>query len=147
MLFGFATPLSPWRKKTCEFFSLSYLLNQGIPIILLTAVKFCVFNKGGLQREVSLNDRPKKETTMHSRLTLSTAVLVILLASTAIAQTFRGGISGNVTDSTGAAIPGAIVEIVNEGTGLTRSQPTTSNGDCTYADLPAGLYPAQVTTP
>ncbi len=60
MLFGFATPLSPWRKKTYEFFSLSYLLNQGIPIILLTAVKFCVFNKGGLQREVSLNDRPKK---------------------------------------------------------------------------------------
>ena len=84
---------------------------------------------------------------MRSRLSLSISVLVILLASTAIAQTFRGGIPGNVTDSTGAAIPGATVEIVNEGTGLTRSQPTTSNGDFTFSDLPVGLYTVTVSNP
>src|SRR5437667_2849437 len=84
---------------------------------------------------------------MRSRLSLSISVLVILLASTAIAQTFRGGISGSVSDPTGAAIPGAIVEIVSEGTGLTRSQPTTSNGDFTFSDLPLGLYTVTVTNP
>src|SRR5947199_2175375 len=84
---------------------------------------------------------------MRSRLSLSISVLVFLLASTAIAQTFRGGISGNVTDPTGAAIPGATVEIVNEGTGLTRGQPTTSNGDFTFSDLPVGLYTVTVTNP
>src|SRR5437667_10306265 len=84
---------------------------------------------------------------MRSRLSLSISVLVILLASTAIAQTFRGGISGSVSDSTGGALPGAIVEIVNEGTGLTRSQPTTSNGDFTFSDLPVGLYTVTVNNP
>src|SRR5438093_7531615 len=35
-----------WGSSSeCAFFSLGYLLNQGIPIILLTAAKFCVFNK------------------------------------------------------------------------------------------------------
>ncbi len=77
---------------------------------------------------------------MRSRLILTASVIVVLLASTALAQTFRGGISGSVTDPSGAAVPGAAVQIVNEGTGLTRSQETTNTGDFTFSDLPVGLY-------
>src|SRR5437867_7843337 len=84
---------------------------------------------------------------MRSRLSLSISVLVILLASTAIAQTFRGGISGSVSDPTGAAIPGATVEIVSEGTGLTRRAPTPSNGDLAFSYLPVRLYTDAVTYP
>jgi flagellar basal body-associated protein FliL len=36
-------------------------------------------------------------------------VLVSILAGNAIAQTFRGSIKGTITDTTGAAVPGAQV--------------------------------------
>src|SRR5207244_5345166 len=36
---------------------------------------------------------------------------------------------------------------IYEGTGLTRSQPTTSNGDFTFSDLPVGLYTVTVSNP
>src|SRR6266536_3454993 len=60
------------------------------------------------------------------------------------AQTFRGSIAGGVADSTGAAIPGASISIVNAGTGLTRSLVTTGSGDFTFPDLPPGKYDVTV---
>ena len=42
---------------------------------------------------------------------LTAALLSISLAATA--QTFRGGVAGNVADPSGAAISGATVKIVN----------------------------------
>src|SRR2546425_839871 len=74
-----------------------------------------------------------------SRLVLA-SFIVFFWASTTSAQTFRGGISGSITDPSGAAVPGAIVQLVNEGTGLTRSQETTNTGDFTFSDLPVGFY-------
>src|SRR3989441_2733895 len=74
-----------------------------------------------------------------SRLVLA-SFIVFFWASTTSAQTFRGGISGSVTDPSGAAVPGATVQLVNEGTALTRSQETTNTGDFTFSDLPVGFY-------
>jgi len=48
----------------------------------------------------------------------------------AYAQTVTGSVTGTVTDTTGAIIPGAKVEAVNVATGVTNS--TTSNGTGTY---------------
>ncbi|MHB8736717.1 MAG: carboxypeptidase-like regulatory domain-containing protein, partial [Terriglobales bacterium] len=59
-------------------------------------------------------------------------LLVVLLACTGLmmAQTVQGVITGTVTDTTGAVIPGATVTITNEGTNV--SQTATSGGAGEY---------------
>ncbi len=73
-------------------------------------------------------------------------VLVVLLSLAAglSAQTFRGGIQGVVTDSSGAAVSGAEVTVTNEGTGLSRSAQTTDLGDYAFTELPIGSYSVSV---
>src|SRR5437868_1696530 len=44
--------------------------------------------------------------------------LIVAFAATASAQTFRGGISGRVIDSTGAVLPGVTLTATNTGTGI-----------------------------
>jgi carboxypeptidase family protein len=76
---------------------------------------------------------------MCSKLALSSIIMVFLISG-ASAQTFRGGLTGSVADQKGSVIDAANVQIVNLGTGLTRSQATTSTGDFTFSDLPVGFY-------
>jgi Carboxypeptidase regulatory-like domain len=69
------------------------------------------------------------------------SVLVFLaIASAAVAQTFRGGINGIVTDQTGAILPGADVKATNDATGLSYSTTSSTAGAFTFADLPLGDY-------
>ena len=56
------------------------------------------------------------------------------------AQTFRGGISGIVTDQSGAIVAGAQVKANNEETGLNYTTTSSSAGEFTFADLPPGSY-------
>ena len=56
------------------------------------------------------------------------------------AQTFRGGIAGTVTDSSGAVVPHAKLTIVGTDTGFTRSSQSTNSGDFAFQDLPLGRY-------
>ena len=53
-------------------------------------------------------------------------LFVLLLANAARAQTFRGGINGSVTDSSGAAIPNAAVQAVDNATGVMHSTLSSS---------------------
>ncbi len=71
---------------------------------------------------------------------IAAVVIVLGIASTAAAQTFRGGISGIVTDQTGAILPGADVKATNEATGLSYSTTSSSSGAFTFADLPLGDF-------
>src|SRR5260370_21993497 len=80
---------------------------------------------------------------MNSRLFLAYG-LAVLRSSSAFTQTFRGGISGNVTDATGAAIAGAEVQAVNTATQLRRDTNTTGTGEFTFPDLPLGSYQVTV---
>ena len=68
--------------------------------------------------------------------------LAVLLAAPygAFSQTFRGGIQGTITDSTGAAIPGAQVKVFSPGTGLTRTLSTNDLGGYVASELPLGTY-------
>ena len=59
-------------------------------------------------------------------------------------QTFRGTILGVVTDSSGAAVPGATVTIKNVDTGLTRTVTTTDDGSYSAPELPIGNYSVTV---
>ena len=71
--------------------------------------------------------------------------LVYLFASLAFGQTFRGGISGTVTDASGAVIPNAAVKLTSPDTGLTRDTTSSSAGDFVFQDLPLGKYDITVT--
>ena len=56
------------------------------------------------------------------------ALLVFVFTSAAVAQTFRGSIQGTVTDSSGAAVPGAQVKVFSPDTGLSRTMTTNDVG-------------------
>src|ERR1039458_8532278 len=74
----------------------------------------------------------------------SSAVLYLffafILACTSSAQTFRGSIQGTITDSSGAAIPGAQVKVFSPGTGLNRTVSTNDLGGYVASELPLGTY-------
>lgn len=78
-----------------------------------------------------------------SFLCLLATVFAISLGSVS-AQTF-GNISGHVTDSTSAVIPGATVTLTNVGTTGVRTTVTTDSGDYTFTAVPVGVYNVQAT--
>jgi hypothetical protein len=63
-----------------------------------------------------------------------------VLSATLAAQAVTGTILGTVTDTSGAAVPGATVTLTNTGTGLTRSAVTDAAGEYTLPSLPTGKY-------
>ncbi len=68
-------------------------------------------------------------------------LMALLLSVTcATAQNFRGGINGTVTDQAGGSLPGATVQITDDGTGVTHSMVTTGAGEFNFPDLPLGFY-------
>jgi carboxypeptidase family protein len=56
------------------------------------------------------------------------------------AQAVTGTILGNITDTSGAVMPGVTVTLTNSGTGLQRVVVTDSNGEYTAPSLPTGRY-------
>src|SRR5438046_9746532 len=54
---------------------------------------------------------------------------------------------GTVTDSAGAVVPGASVQVKNIATGRAQEVPTDEQGRYTIADLPIGEYEAQASLP
>jgi hypothetical protein len=67
-------------------------------------------------------------------------VAMVLGATSAGAQTFRGSILGTVTDASGASIAGATVTAHNVDTGVDRITSTTSDGGYLLPELPVGTY-------
>jgi hypothetical protein len=63
-----------------------------------------------------------------------------LFAALLPAQTFRGNITGIVTDATGSAIPEAAIKLESPATGLTRSATTNGQGEYSFPDLAVGQY-------
>src|SRR5882757_3391507 len=76
--------------------------------------------------------------------TLVVFSLAIFAGVSTFAQTFRGTILGSVTDSSGAAVPGATVTIKNVGTGLVRTVTTSDDGSYSAPELPIGNYSVSV---
>jgi hypothetical protein len=61
------------------------------------------------------------------------------------AQTYYGTIVGNVTDATGASVPGAKVTIRNTGTNNTYTATTSGHGSYSVPQLAVGTYEVHVT--
>ncbi|MBM3787818.1 MAG: carboxypeptidase regulatory-like domain-containing protein [Acidobacteria bacterium] len=64
----------------------------------------------------------------------------MLLASSAFAQSSTATLQGLLTDSSGAAVPGAAVTITNKGTNTSRSFTTSNTGLYSFPLLPVGRY-------
>ncbi len=79
-----------------------------------------------------------------SRRVIHLLLLTLLAILPLHAQTFRGGINGIVTDSTGAVVPSATITIVNVDTAATKAAPASSSGSFLFQDLPLGTYSATV---
>ena len=65
----------------------------------------------------------------------------------ALAQTDRGTLTGTVSDSTGAVIPGVSIEARNARTGAVYQAGSSETGNYTLAQLPAGTYEVSGTLP
>ena len=73
------------------------------------------------------------------------ASLFVLLPTGLKAQATNGVISGTVTDPSGAALPGATVQVKNVSTGVSRSVTTNEVGRYRVPDLLVGQYEVQAT--
>src|SRR5258708_4766057 len=81
-----------------------------------------------------------------SRATVCMAVALIVVSGAMIAfgQVVTGAILGRVTDTTGAVVPGAMVQLQNVETGFSRTEQTDSGGRYLARNLPLGAYSVTV---
>jgi hypothetical protein len=71
---------------------------------------------------------------------LGVAAMLFLNFTRSEAQTFRGGISGTVTDASGGAVPNVTVDATADGTGQVHTTITSGAGEYGFQDLPLGSY-------
>ena len=79
---------------------------------------------------------------------VAVSIIFLLVAQTtaAVAQAL-GGLTGTVTDSTGALVPGAHIEVTNEASGVLTKTEATKAGTFSATALPPGAYTVRVTAP
>src|SRR5215813_10811436 len=73
-----------------------------------------------------------------------TTILLAFLAPASILAQYSSSIEGNVTDSSGAIVPGAKVTVTNSDTGLSRSILTSGEGFYRIVNLALGQYTVSV---
>ncbi len=71
-------------------------------------------------------------------------VLMLTIPLAMHAQQYSGTITGTVTDSSGASVPGAEVTATNTGTGSTYNATASDQGVYIFAQLPVGNYEVHV---
>jgi hypothetical protein len=71
---------------------------------------------------------------------ISLTVMLLSVAAVGLAQNFRGGINGIVTDQTGAIVAGAEVKATNEETAVVYTTAASTAGEFSFQDLPLGNY-------
>ena len=74
------------------------------------------------------------------RKTCLIVVSILFLVIHASAQTTNGLMTGTITDSSGAVVAGAQVNVTNQGTSLLRTTTTDGNGYYILPQLPPGIY-------
>jgi len=82
---------------------------------------------------------------MTARISVFVASLAVLIFSftfpvAVLAQQTLGGITGTVTDASGAVLQNATVTLVGNETKLTRTQTTNASGSYLFVNLPIGTY-------
>src|SRR5258705_4633213 len=75
---------------------------------------------------------------------LFTLFLLLALAVSVAAQTYRGSLRGTITDPNKAVVPGAAVSLTNKETGERRTSISTAAGEYAISSLPPGSYSIEV---
>lgn len=73
--------------------------------------------------------------------------LVLLSSPGLVAQTFRGTLSGTVTDASGAVLPRATLALRNPATANVVTIHATDSGDFAFPELTVGTYQLNITAP
>src|SRR5450759_4225172 len=76
-------------------------------------------------------------------------LLIVLAGASRIvdAQVLYGSLTGNVTDPSSAAVPGAKVTALNTDTGISREATTDERGSYLFANAQSGTYRVTATAP
>jgi hypothetical protein len=72
---------------------------------------------------------------------------LLVVAGAAFAQSDRGTLTGSVTDQAGAVIPNAAIEVKNINTAAVYQSQSSSTGNYTFSQLPAGKYQMSSSVP
>ena len=67
-------------------------------------------------------------------------LFAIMSTSVIAAQTSTGEVNGTVTDPNGAAVPGAVVKLINQSTKIENSATTNQSGYFTFVNMKPGAY-------
>src|SRR5437016_10500762 len=78
---------------------------------------------------------------------ISGLAVLVMLSSSLAAQVDRASLSGTITDSTGAVIGGAGIEVVSSTTGFQRQTRSSDAGTFQLSALPIGTYKVAVEKP
>ncbi len=81
------------------------------------------------------------------RLTIIAVCCLLAVAGAAFAQGDRGTITGTVTDQAGAVVPNTAIEVTNINTGAVYRAQSSSTGNYTIGQLPAGKYQMSSSVP
>src|SRR5580658_5320009 len=82
-----------------------------------------------------------------SRCFVSVAIALLLGCGMAPAQSTTGTVLGTVKDSSGGAVPGAVVKLLNTGTNAARSTVANDSGSFVFSNLDSASYQVDVTSP
>ncbi len=82
----------------------------------------------------------RRRLFLQSWLAAAAAATICVLPPLAAAQALYGSLTGTISDSTGAAVPGATVTITNQDTGLELSGVTDGTGTYTIRNITGGTY-------
>src|SRR5580700_7124586 len=93
------------------------------------------------RRECEIFTFVDKGIEMYKSFFPATAILaMLLLAAAAWAQDATGKIAGNITDATGAVVPGATIEVTNLETTISKRTVANNQGFYQVLQLPIGHY-------
>jgi hypothetical protein len=70
----------------------------------------------------------------------ASVALALSLAANVGAQSVQGVVTGVVTDASGAVVPGADLSLTNDGTNVSQTEKSQSNGDFRFGLVPPGTY-------
>src|SRR5262245_12104403 len=86
---------------------------------------------------------------MHTSLSKCVLVLMVVIAMTSlgVAQRTTATFAGIVTDRTSAVLPGASVQLINEGTNAVTEKITGETGEFLFDYVPVGTYTLKISLP
>ena len=100
-----------------------------------------------LPTSISGNRTPLPEVRQFIPIALAVVALLLSGLSPFYGQSVRGGLTGIISDSSGAVVANATVVAANEGTGDITRTVSTSAGSYRFPELPLGRYTLRVSAP